>query len=158
MTTIAIYPGTFDPITNGHFNLIQRAAKMFDRIIVAVASSTRKTPYFDLSTRLQMAKESLASIQSVEVVALEGLLVNFAKQYRATIILRGLRAVSDFDYEFQLAAMNRELAHDIETVFLPATQSNAFVSATLLREILSLGGDVRAFVPNAVMKYLQART
>lgn len=155
MSTV-VYPGTFNPITNGHVDIIQRAAAIFDQVIVAVATSKRKAPLFSLEQRVEMIEQSFAELdlQNVQVNVMENLLVDFAKQHNATCILRGLRAVSDFDYEFQLAGMNRSMAPEIETVFLPANERHAFVSATIVREIISLGGDVSMFVPKPVLKYL----
>ncbi len=155
MKRIAVYPGTFDPITNGHVDVMERAAKLFDQLIVAIAKSARKTPYFSLSERLSMTSDSLAQLNNVEVVSFEGLLVDFARAHQATFILRGLRAVSDFDYEFQLAGMNRAMAAEIETIFLPATEETANISATMVREIMSLGGDVSPFVPPKVVERLK---
>lgn len=152
--TTAIYPGTFDPITKGHVDIIQRASRLFDTVIVGIATSVRKTPYFDLDKRVAMVNAALSGFANVTVYALDGLLIDCAKANQATVILRGLRAVSDFDYEFQLASMNRALDREIETVFLPATQEHAYISATMVREILSLGGDVSGFVPEVVSQML----
>lgn len=152
--TTAIYPGTFDPITKGHVDIIQRASRLFDTVIVGIATSVRKTPYFDLDKRVAMVNAALSGLTNVTVYALDGLLIDCAKANQATVILRGLRAVSDFDYEFQLASMNRALDREIETVFLPATQEHAYISATMVREILSLGGDVSGFVSEVVSQML----
>ncbi len=157
MSRIAVYPGTFDPITNGHIGLIKRASHLFDQLIVAVAMSSRKTPCFELNDRLAMSTHVLADLKNVTVKTLDGLLVDFAKANKASIILRGLRVVSDFDYEFQLAGMNRRMAPSIETVFLPATEDTAYISASIIKEIISLGGDVSSFVPPVVLEYLQSQ-
>lgn len=157
MSQIAVYPGTFDPITNGHVDLIQRAAHLFDEVVVAVAKSARKTPQIDYVDRMQLVEEVFSPIKNIKVELISGLLVDFAKVHHATILVRGLRAVSDFDYEFQLAGMNRQMASHIETVFLPATQEHAYVSATIVREILSLEGDIAPFVPPAVVTYLKKK-
>ncbi len=152
----AIFPGTFDPITKGHEDLIVRAAKLCDRLIVGVATSARKSPHFILDDRLAMCQLAFSQFDSVDVVPVSGLLVDCAREHGAEIIIRGLRAVSDFDYEFQLAGMNDILAPDIETVFLPSTQEYAYLSATMVREILMLGRDPSLFLSPAVFKYIQA--
>ncbi len=155
MKTVAIYPGTFDPITNGHVDVITRAANLFNEVIVAVATSKRKTPLFAMDERKKMIKDVFSDHNNVTVLALDGLLVEFAKQQGANIILRGLRAVSDFDYEFQMAGMNRHMAPDIETVFLPASEECAYISSTMVREIISLQGDASDFVPQVVAEKLR---
>lgn len=158
MTTLtAIYPGTFDPITKGHTDLIERALNLFDKVIVAVAENTAKEPVFSLEERIKMAEITLAQYRGVEVLALPGLLVEFAKQHQAKAILRGLRAVSDFEYEFQLAGMNRKLAPEIETLFLTPSEQYAYISSSLVREIAALGGDVSSFVHENVMAELAKR-
>ncbi len=157
MKQTAIYPGTFDPITNGHVDLVQRAAKLFPKVLVAVAGSGSKTPCFNLEQRIELARAAVASAANVEVKGFSGLLVRFAQQERAGVILRGLRAVSDFEYEFQLASMNRKLAPEVETMFLTPDEGYAFISSSLVREIAGLGGDVRAFVPAAVREALARR-
>ncbi|HEY9198409.1 MAG TPA: pantetheine-phosphate adenylyltransferase [Gammaproteobacteria bacterium] len=154
---IAVYPGTFDPITNGHTDLVERAARLFDRVIVAIAANPGKTPAFPLGLRVDLAREVLAELTNVEVCSFDNLLVDFLHQRGASIILRGLRAVSDFEYEFQLASMNRQLAPDIETVFLTPAEQYAFVSSSLVREIAELGGDVSAFVHPQVVAALRGR-
>ncbi len=141
-----VYPGTFDPITNGHSDLVSRAAKLFDRIIVAIAVNPGKSPTFTLEERLSQAQEVLSNIHNVEVCAFDNLLVDFVRQREAEVILRGLRAVSDFEYEFQLAGMNRRLAPTVETLFLTPAEQFAFISSGLVREVAALGGDVREFV------------
>lgn len=147
---VAIYPGTFDPITNGHIDLIVRAARIFDRVIVAVADNKNKIPLFDLAERVQLAKESVEGIDGVEVVGFETLLVECARKHGAGVILRGLRAVSDFEFEFQLAGMNRHLAKELETMFLTPSDQYAFISSSVIREIARLGGDISGFVSDRV--------
>ncbi len=154
MPKIVIYPGTFDPITNGHVDLIERAARLFDKIIVAVAMSEGKSPLFDVEKRVSIVEEVVAPIKNVEVVGFKGLLVDFAKEHNANALLRGLRAVSDFEYEFQLANMNRRLSPDLESLFLTPAEQFSFISSTLVREIATLSGDVSQFVPEAVQRAL----
>jgi pantetheine-phosphate adenylyltransferase len=144
--TRAVYPGTFDPITNGHEDLIQRASRLFDEIVVGVAQSTSKRPFFSLDERVALAREVLSPYANVKVSGFGGLLSQFIKEQHAAIILRGLRAVSDFEYEFQLAGMNRRLAPGVETLFLTPSDKYLFLSATIVREIAVLGGDISAFV------------
>ena len=153
----AIYPGTFDPITNGHADLVQRAALRFDQVIVAVAGSASKAPCFSLEKRISLAKTALKNIRNVTVVGFDGLLAEFAITQGAGVILRGLRAVSDFEYEFQLASMNRKLAPTVETMFLTPDEGYSFISSSLVREIAGLGGDVSAFVHPAVKEALTER-
>lgn len=152
---IAIYPGTFDPATLGHVDLICRAAKLFDEVIVAIAENQGKTPLFTLEERVSMLEVSIKDLGNVRVIGFNNLLMDCAKEQKANTILRGLRAVSDFEYEFQLAAMNRHLDPSIETTFLTPSESYAFVSSTLIKEVASLGGDVSEFVSPQVMKALQ---
>ena len=142
----AVYPGTFDPITNGHEDLIQRAAKLFDEVVVGVAHSQAKRPFFSLDERVELGRKVLDRYPNVKVLGFAGLLSEFVKEQRAGVILRGLRAVSDFEYEFQLAGMNRRLAPGVETLFLTPSDTYLFLSATIVREIAVLGGDVSAFV------------
>ncbi len=144
--TIAIYPGTFDPITNGHSDLIQRAAKIFDKVIIAIASNPKKAPLFTLAERVEMAEGALAGLQNIEVCGFNSLLADFAAERGAQVILRGLRAVSDFEYEFQLAGMNRRLAPNVETMFLTPAETYTFLSSSLVKEVAELGGDVSEFV------------
>ncbi|HSJ48075.1 MAG TPA: pantetheine-phosphate adenylyltransferase [Gammaproteobacteria bacterium] len=153
----AVYPGTFDPITNGHTDLVERAARLFDRVIVAVAKSPGKTPAFPLEQRVDLATEVLGHLPNVEVRSFDCLLVDYLRQQQGQVILRGLRAVSDFEYEFQLASMNRQLAPEVETMFLTPSEHYSFVSSSLVREIAALGGDVTAFVHTAVVAALRAR-
>lgn len=151
MKNIAIYAGTFDPITFGHIDLIYRATSIFDKIIIGIAVSSKKQPMFDLDERVTMTKEVLKDLNNVEVLGFDGLLLTFAKQQQANILLRGLRTVTDFDYEFQLAGMNRHMDAKIETMFLMPDEKYMSISSTFVREIASLGGDVKDFVPQAVI-------
>jgi pantetheine-phosphate adenylyltransferase len=153
----AIYPGTFDPITNGHTDITGRATRLFDRVIVAVAAYSGKQPLFTLTERVAMAQQVLAAQPQVTVMGFDNLLVDFAKQYQASVILRGLRAVSDFDYEFQLAGMNRQLAADIETVFMMPAEQYTYLSSTLIREIARLQGDIDSFVHPVVASAIRAK-
>ena len=146
MKTI-VYPGTFDPITNGHIDLFERASKLFDKIVVGIASSQHKGPLFTVDERISLASESLAHVPNVEIIGFDYLLVNFVKDCKADAIMRGLRAVSDFEYEFQLANMNRALAPEIESIFLTPAEHLSYISSSLVREISSLDGDVSKFVP-----------
>jgi pantetheine-phosphate adenylyltransferase len=146
MTKRAVYPGTFDPITNGHEDLIQRASRLFDQVVVGVAHSQAKRPFFSLEERVNIAREVLAPYGNVSVQGFSGLLSEFVKEQKAGVILRGLRAVSDFEYEFQLAGMNRRLAPGVETLFLTPSDKYLFLSATIVREIAVLGGDISDFV------------
>lgn len=150
MSTTAIYPGTFDPITNGHSDLIYRATRFFDHVIVGVAANTSKAPRFSLEERVELARTVLRPLAKVEVISFSCLLVDFVTQHNAQVILRGLRAVSDFEYEFQLAGMNRKLAPSIETLFLMPAEQYSYISSSLIREIAALGGDVSEFVHEAV--------
>lgn len=152
-----IFPGTFDPITNGHVDLVERASKMFAQVVVAVAENARKQPHFDIATRVKLAQEVLKPIKNVEVCGFSTLLVDFVKEKGAKAIIRGLRAISDFEFEFQLANMNRRLASDIETLFLTPAEQFSFVSSSLVTEISALGGDVSTFVPAAVLKLLNEK-
>ena len=147
-----VYPGTFDPFTTGHVDLVERAAKLFDRVIVAVAVSSKKNPLFSLEERVALAQASIAHIDNAEVMGFDKLLTFFLEDLGETVVLRGLRAVSDFEYEFQLANMNRAMKHDFETVFLTPADHLSYISSTLVREIASLGGDVSKFVPPPVLE------
>jgi pantetheine-phosphate adenylyltransferase len=150
----AVYPGTFDPLTRGHEDLARRAAHLFDRVVVAVADSRAKRPFFTLEERVEMAREVLSVHPNVEVIGFSGLLMDFVRANNARVILRGLRAVSDFEYEFQMAGMNRNLYPDVETVFLTPGEQYMFISATIVREIASLGGNVSSFVSPLVAQRL----
>ena len=150
MQITAIYPGTFDPITNGHLDLIHRASRLYEKVIVAVAESRGKQPLFTLEERVGLIEGVVHEFSNVEVIGFNNLLVECAKQYQASVILRGLRAVSDFEYEFQMAGMNRRLAPDIETVFLTPAEQYEFISSSMIREIARLNGDVSSFVPDLV--------
>lgn len=154
---IAIYPGTFDPITNGHSDLVQRAARLFDKVIVAIAANPGKTPAFSSDERLALAREALEGIAGVEVCGFDTLLVDFARVRNAHVIVRGLRAVSDFEFEFQLAGMNRRMAPQLETLFLMPAEQYAYLSSSVVREIARLGGDVGEFVHPAVHAALAQR-
>ncbi|TEU24770.1 pantetheine-phosphate adenylyltransferase [Alkanindiges illinoisensis] len=150
MATKVLYPGTFDPITNGHVDLVVRASKMFDEVVVAIAAGHHKNPVFSLEQRVALAQQSLSDLKNIKVIGFSGLLVNLFQEQQATAVLRGLRAVSDFEYEFQLANMNRQLDSQFESVFLTPSEHLSFVSSTLVREIARLKGDVTKFVPKAV--------
>jgi pantetheine-phosphate adenylyltransferase len=155
--TIAIYPGTFDPITCGHRDIALRAAKLFDKVIIAIALNPKKAPAFTVEERQEMAQETLAGVPNIEICTFDNLLVHFAKQHNAQAIIRGLRAVSDFDYEFQLAGMNRKLDPEIETVFLTPSEQYTYISSSLVREIAAMGGDVSDFVNENVGAALRDR-
>ena len=159
MALIAVYPGTFDPITNGHSDLVRRASNIFDYVVVGVATSGgNKEPYFNLQERVELAEQALQKFSNVKVQGFDGLLVEFAKQHKAKVILRGLRAASDFEFEFQLASMNRQLDSSFESMFLTPAEEHAFISSSLVREIAKLGGDVAKFVSPSVVKALQNKT
>jgi pantetheine-phosphate adenylyltransferase len=153
-----VYPGTFDPFTRGHEDLVRRASRIFDRVIVAVAQSSGKGPFFTLEERIDMAREVLRPHANIDVLGFDTLLMDFVHEQGARIILRGLRAVSDFEYEFQLAGMNRKLYPDVETLFLTPDENYMFVSATIVREIARFGGDVSKFVQPSVAARLSAKT
>jgi pantetheine-phosphate adenylyltransferase len=153
---IAVYPGTFDPITSGHVDLVDRAAPLFERLIIGVAESPGKGPALPLALRVDLAREALAHHDNVEVRGFDSLLAHFVKEVGGGVLLRGLRAVSDFEYEFQLASMNRHLIPEVETLFLTPAEQYGFISSSLVREISRLGGDVTDFVPPAVARALQA--
>jgi pantetheine-phosphate adenylyltransferase len=153
----AVYPGTFDPITNGHSDLVTRACSLFDRVVVAVAVNAGKAPAFSVGRRVALAREVLEDCPNVEVCEFDSLLVRFARSVNARVILRGLRAVSDFEYEFQLAGMNRRLAPDLETIFMTPSEQFAYISSSLVREIAALGGDVSDFVHPRVEQALRSR-
>jgi len=149
-----VYPGTFDPITNGHIDLVERGARLFDHIVVAIAASPKKNPLLPLEERVRLAADALGHLHNVEVVGFSNLLADFVREQGANVILRGLRAVSDFEYEFQLADMNRQLVPKVESVFLTPANHLSYISSSLIREIASLGGDITEFVPAAVAKSL----
>ena len=153
MKTI-VYPGTFDPITNGHIDLIERACKLFDRVILGIASSEKKTPLFSLAERKELAGQALAHLPNVEIKGFDYLLINFVRDCGSTAVLRGLRAVSDFEYEFQMANMNRALSPEIESVFLTPSEQHSYISSSLVREIAGLEGNIAPFVPPSVAQAL----
>jgi pantetheine-phosphate adenylyltransferase len=152
-----IYPGTFDPITKGHGDLVERAAKLFDQVIIAVAASPKKNPLFPLEKRVELVREVTRHLPNVEVVGFSSLLAQFARDQKANVLLRGLRAVSDFEYEFQLANMNRQLAPEVESLFLTPSEKYSYISSTLVREIAALGGNIDQFVHPAVATALRER-
>ncbi len=156
MKTI-VYPGTFDPITNGHVDLAERASRLFDRVIIAIAVSEKKGPLFSTDERIALAEESLSHLENIEIQRLSRLTVDFVKSVNAQGVLRGLRAVSDFEYEFQLANMNRALAPDVESIFLTPSEKHSYISSSLVREIASLGGDISPFVPKIVHQALREK-
>ncbi|MEO8410321.1 MAG: pantetheine-phosphate adenylyltransferase [Propionivibrio sp.] len=153
----AIYAGTFDPLTRGHEDLVRRAVNLFDHVIVAIAASLPKEPFFTLDERVSMAKEVLAPFANAEICAFDGLLMDFLHQRGAKVIVRGLRAASDFEYEFQMAGMNRNLYPDVETIFLTPSEKYMFISATMVREIARLGGDVSKFVHPVICEHLKKK-
>jgi pantetheine-phosphate adenylyltransferase len=152
---IAIYPGSFDPITNGHIDLIKRASKLFDEVIIGITQNSKKSAFLSIDQRLDMASTTLIDISNIKVMSFNTLLVDFAKAQNAQVILRGLRAVSDFEYEFQLSGMNKHLNPTIETLFMTPAEQYANISSSLVREILSLGGDISHFVPKSVEALLK---
>ena len=155
---IAVYPGTFDPFTNGHRDLVQRAASnIFDKVYICVAENSRKDTLFSLDERIELAKKSLSDLENIEVIGFNGLLVDFAKELKAKVILRGLRVVSDFEYEFQMSSMNKKLNNGIESIFLTPSESYAFLSSSLVKEIAELGGDVSEFVSKEVKEAIQRK-
>lgn len=158
MIRCAIYPGTFDPITFGHIDLAQRALRLFDRLIVAIGTDSTKQPTFTMEERVRMAELAFADLKDqIKITSFDGLLVDFARTMKAQAIIRGLRAVSDFEYEFQLASMNRQLAPDLESIFLTPAKEYAFVSSSLVKEVAGLGGDVSHFVPEAIEQMLTSK-
>ncbi|TBW58827.1 pantetheine-phosphate adenylyltransferase [Marinobacter halodurans] len=156
MNTV-VYPGTFDPVTNGHVDLIARASRLFDTVIVAVAASTKKNPLLSLDERIRLIEASTSDMPNIRVVGFSKLLADFVQEQGANILIRGLRAVSDFEFEFQLADMNRRLAPDVESIFLTPANHLSYISSSLIREIASLGGDVTEFVPPVVAEALQKK-
>jgi pantetheine-phosphate adenylyltransferase len=157
MMISAVYPGTFDPVTNGHLDVIERAAKIFDELIVAVTTNPAKTPWFTLEERVEMLKECCSHLPNVTVEAFDGLLVNFVRQKGAKVIIKGLRAVTDFDYEFQMAAINRKLAPEIETLFLMTSLPYAYLSSSAVKEVASLNGCLKDLVPDNVAERLRKK-
>jgi len=157
MTSAAMYPGTFDPVTNGHHDLIRRAASVFPRVVVAIAANPDKAPMFTLTERVALAEVVLAGIPGVEIQGYSGLTVDFAREHGLSVMIRGLRVVSDFEFEFQLATMSRQIAEDVETVFLTPTAQFSFISSSMIREIAMLGGDVSKFVHPKVEEALRAK-
>ena len=154
MKKIAIYPGSFDPITNGHIDLIKRASKLFDEVIIAITQNASKSSFLSIEERVSAAENSISSLKNTKVLSFNSLLVDFASDHNAQIIIRGLRAVSDFEYEFQLSGMNKRLNSEIETLFMTPSEEFANISSSLVREILMLGGDISPFVPSEVKKIL----
>lgn len=157
MSKTAIYPGSFDPVTKGHIDLIERASKIFDRVIVAAAHNSQKQPLFTVQERVNMLKQATAGMKGVEVESFEGLVIDYAHKKNVNVLIRGLRMISDFEYEFQMALTNRRLAQDVETVFLMPSESYAFLSSTLLKEAAALGADISHFVPKFVEQPLKDR-
>ena len=157
MSVSALYPGTFDPPTNGHLDLIERGAKLFAHLIVAILNNPVKDPLFTVEERVEMLRESTAALKNVSVATFDGLMVEFARQQGASAVLRGIRAISDYEYEFQMALMNRRLAPEIETVFLQPAGRYSFVSSRMLKDVVSFGGDVSGLVPPNVLKRLRSR-
>ncbi|HAN81121.1 MAG TPA: pantetheine-phosphate adenylyltransferase [Gammaproteobacteria bacterium] len=153
--TTAVYPGTFDPITNGHVHVVERAARIFERVVVGVAGSTHKSTLFDLETRVKLAEQSLEHLGNVEIRGFHTLLANFAQEVGARILLRGLRAVADYEYELQLANLNKQLAPELESLFLTPVEHYSFISSTLVKEVARLDGKVEAFVPQTVAAALK---
>jgi len=156
-THTVIYPGTFDPITNGHVDLTERAARMFDHVVVAIAYSEKKTPLFDLEQRIALCEQSLSHLENIEVMGFSNLLIDFAKSQGSSCVLRGLRAVADFEYEFQLANMNRAMYPEFESVFLTPSEHLSYISSSLVREIAAMGGDIAQFVPAPVADALSSK-
>ena len=153
----AIYPGSFDPATNGHLDVIHRAARIFDKVIVAVADNTSKTALFSITERVQMLKEATKHLRNVSIDTFDALVIDYARQKKVNVLIRGLRMTSDFDYEFQIALTNRRLAQDIETVFLMPSEHVSFVSSSLLKEVAALNGDISSLVPKVVERKLRER-
>lgn len=153
----AVYPGTFDPLTNGHADIVLRAARLFDTVIVAVAANPSKQPLFSLDERVALAQQAFAECHNVSVIGFSGLLANFAKSQQAQVLIRGVRAVADYEYEFQLASMNRSLNPDLDSIFMTPGEKNTFISSTLVKEVCRHGGDVASFVPSHVQAALLAK-
>ncbi|MEQ1870648.1 MAG: pantetheine-phosphate adenylyltransferase [Vicinamibacterales bacterium] len=157
MPTLAVYPGSFDPITNGHVDIIHRGARLFDRIVVAIAANAEKTPLFTMTERIEIARLVFADTPNVEVEAFDGLLVDYVQRRKAQVIVRGLRAVSDFEYEFQMALMNRRLNDQVETIFMMPAEQYSYISSRLIKEVFSLGGRVHGLVPDMVEDRLRQK-
>jgi len=153
----AVYPGTFDPITNGHIDIIKRALNIFDKVIIAISVDSTKNPFFTVEERIKMISEAVKDIQRIEIDSFSGLLVDYAKKTNAIAVIRGLRAVSDFEYEFQMALMNRRLNENIETVFLMPNEKFTYLNSSIVREVVSLGGDISDFVPENVKNELKKK-
>lgn len=153
----AIYPGTFDPITNGHIDLVRRAAKLFDKVVISIAMSARKQPLFTLEERVSLAQQALRDVPNVEVEGFEGLLADYAKQRGATVLIRGVRAVADFEYEYQLASVNRTLNPELESVLLTPSAETSHISSTIVRDVAAHDGDVSAFVPDIIKQALDEK-
>ncbi|OQK17936.1 phosphopantetheine adenylyltransferase [Methyloprofundus sedimenti] len=154
MNVTAIYPGTFDPVTNGHLDIISRAAKLYHKVIVAVAVNSNKAPLFDIEQRVALLEQVTTEFTNVDIIGFDNLLVDCAKQQGANVVLRGLRAISDFEYEFQLAGMNRRLSPELETMFLTPAEQYGFISSSMIKEIARLGGNITEFVPDNVLQHL----
>jgi len=157
METRAVYPGSFDPVTNGHIDLIQRSAALFDKVVVAILRNAEKTPFFTVEERVEMLQEAIQDLNNVSVTSFAGLLVDFAEQIGASVIVRGIRAVSDYEYELQMALMNRRLSNRVETVFMLPAEAYSFLSSKLVKEIAQLGGSIHGFVPAEVERRLQLK-
>lgn len=153
----ALYPGSFDPVTNGHIDIIKRASKMFDNLVIAIGENVEKECFFSLNERLEMLKDAVKHLKNVEITSFKGLMINFAKEIKANVVVRGLRAVSDFDYEFQMALMNRKANKDIETIFIMTKDSYVFLSASAVKEMAMYGGNVKDLVPDLVQKKLKSK-
>lgn len=154
---IAMYPGTFDPITLGHIDIIQRSSKLFDRVIVTLAKNTKKEPLFSIEERIEMITDAVRDMQNVEVEEFDGLLINFARKRNVSVIVRGLRAISDFEYEFQMALMNRQMADEVTTVFLMPHEKFTYLNSTIIRDVAALGGDIKKFTTPFVARKLQEK-
>ncbi len=157
MGDLAVYPGSFDPVTKGHIDLIQRATKIFKKVIVAVANNAQKKPLFTVDERVEMLKQCTKGIAGIKVESFDGLVIDYARRNKVNVLIRGLRMISDFEYEFQMALTNRRLAKDIETVFLMPSEQYSFLSSTLLKEAAFLGADISSFIPNSIEKRLKER-
>ncbi|MFH1479011.1 MAG: pantetheine-phosphate adenylyltransferase [Candidatus Omnitrophota bacterium] len=157
MKNIAIYPGSFDPVTYGHIDIVKRALKIFDKVIVAVAHNTEKKPLFSVKERVQMLKETLSGVKNIEIDDFDVLVVDYIKKKKARVVIRGLRMISDFEYEFQMALTNRKLRNDVETIFMMPSEAYSYLSSKLIKEVASLGAGLKGFVPKSVEKKLKAK-